>query len=553
MLSFLVTGLTLCFAYLFFTPFFTLNDDHFKLMFAKGIGTNLTPSPCIGYSNVILGYLLNFLYKTASSIPWYPLTLVTAFFLGMWALLYAILLGPNSRAKLWFFILGCSGIHCYYYFNLQFTMAASIASQGGLFLLASLWRNEERRHLPWRLGWAGLLLLFGSMLRFSATLSIVFASVPFIVFLSWKQPLTSTRKVLLGFMAVLGIVIGAAYAFDQHYYDSDPVWKKSYQLITQGTEFWAYRTPVYNAETKPVFDSIGWSRNDLDLIWSWWFAEPNTFSAEKIAKLNAYFPKFQVEKKRDLLFLLPAAQIVLFFMVVFLFFLPSKPLQLVLTNILWIFMIFLYFYFCMIIAERVFLPIFSYLLYLALFFVVPKKISFPGKEGHVTWFSKVGILLMVVFTFFTGIFLITAHAQNQRTTYYSNMMRDALAGFHPQDNQLFVIWDSAFPFELIRAFDSFSFCDQLHLVELAVFQQSPHTFAMLDHFGVKDLAKDLVDNPNLFLICVPYEMNLFKIHMRERYGMEVDFVPSFTSPFFSAYQVKSVASSSADNHSPIQN
>jgi hypothetical protein len=83
--------------------------------------------------------------------------------------------------------------------------------------------------------------------------------------------------------------------------------------------------------------------------------------------------------------------------------------------------------------------------------------------------------------------------------------------------------------------------DTVHMIVLAVGQRSPDTAAMMEHFKVRDLARDLVDNPKFFLICRPYEEGLYKTRMKERYGMEVEFEKTFKSaldPYFVVNQVR---------------
>jgi hypothetical protein len=102
-----------------------------------------------------------------------------------------------------------------------------------------------------------------------------------------------------------------------------------------------------------------------------------------------------------------------------------------------------------------------------------------------------------------------------------------------------VIWDSAFPYELIGAFDNFEFFRKMNLVTLAWFQRTPTTKAMLERFGVKNLFVDLVDNPKLHLICTEWEANAYKVFMIQKFNRQIELVPDYSSTFFTDYLVRS--------------
>jgi hypothetical protein len=63
---------------------------------------------------------------------------------------------------------------------------------------------------------------------------------------------------------------------------------------------------------------------------------------------------------------------------------------------------------------------------------------------------------------------------------------------------------------------------------------------MLGRFGVKNLFEDMVDNPKIYLICTPWEVNAYKTYMIQKHDRMIDLVPAFSSPYFTAYQARSV-------------
>jgi hypothetical protein len=533
--SFLAACLVLAITNLFFTPAFMTNDDHFKIMAAKGVGTHLKPSEFIGYSSVILGFILKALYTALPKIPWYDLFVMGSIFTGIWAMFYAVLLGTLGRFRFLMLFFSTLVVNIFFLYTPQFTFASLLLAQGGVLLLAALWLNEPKDYFLLRMAWAGTLLFASSITRFSAFGLLSLCALPLVIFLVWKQPLTPLRKTLLGFASACLLLAAGGYVFDRHYTAQKPGWKEFNAFDAQRVDLQDYRKPNYNNETKPVFDSVGWSENDLDLFYYWYYPDPNVYSTEKLAKLNRAFSKFQPERERDPLFEMPSVMMTLLFFGMLVFLLPKNARTVIASAALVTLLVFLYFYFFMRVPKRVFLPVFSFLLCETVFFVVPNWKAYFQKPDFLPWLGKLEAYFFAVFLLGAGLFVKTQVDFKQFWHENSRKLYSSLEMFHPQDDQLYVVWGACFPFECLRVFDNFEFARNFHMIVLAVGQRSPDTAAMMEHFKVRDLARDLVDNPKFFLICRPYEEGLYKTLVKERYGMEVEFETTFKSaldPFF---------------------
>lgn len=109
----------------------------------------------------------------------------------------------------------------------------------------------------------------------------------------------------------------------------------------------------------------------------------------------------------------------------------------------------------------------------------------------------------------------------------------------PQDDQVFVTWGYAFPYVKIGAFDNDEFLRNFHAIALDWFQRTPVTSAMMSRYGLKNIFKDLVDNPKAFLICTPYQWNLYRIYMKEKFNENVRAKFHFHSDQFTVLSINS--------------
>ena len=60
---------------------------------------------------------------------------------------------------------------------------------------------------------------------------------------------------------------------------------------------------------------------------------------------------------------------------------------------------------------------------------------------------------------------------------------------------------------------------------------------MMAHYGLKDLLKDMVNNPKVFLIAHKDELNLYRTYMMEKYKKDITFKVYFNSGQFTVLSV----------------
>jgi len=529
-----------------FKPYFQLNDDTFKAFFAEGVGTNLTPSEYIGYSNCLLGFALKFLYTNLPGIAWYGLLMLSVQTMSLFAFLYSLLLSPNSRFKILLFMITWISFYFLFFSKIQYTATASLAAQAGIFLGISLW--HKRKISPYTYGWwfLGILLFFSSLVRLEGFLITIFTALPLLVFFllnennSSRRELVKTKKVFF-FVLTSTIVFGAA--FNYFWYERDPGWREFNRFDKERVEFQDYRITEYNDRTKPYFDSVGWSQNDYRMFLNWYYLDTDIFSPEKVNELKAHFPRIGSRNKtlsfESLTDLLRSygGQTFLMFFFTFLLFLPTNAFRLLLAELAWLLALLTYLIYYYRAPDHVFVPLFALLLNTAIFFsVVDFRDLLPKKRK---WLLILGVLFLCLITSSSFAVFWQFHQQNLKQTERENGLNAALRLLNPKDDQLYVNWASSIQFEDINALDNMDFFRHFHLFELAVYQRGPDAKKMLDHFGIKDLFLDMVDNPNIFLVCSPEEGTLYQNYMREKHHLAIYPELYFNNPYFRVYRIHS--------------
>lgn len=539
--SFFAALAFLLLTFLFFSPHFQYNDDVQVLLLLKGVGLDQAPSALNARENILLCTLVKDLYLHFPRVQWYSCLLVFAQFLSLWATLAALQWGAYRGFRSLLFFFGFAGIGVYFFTNLQWTMTASLAALGAFFLGAALWKEKDRKPPAIAYLLVFFLVVLSVQIRHPSFFLIAVLSLPVAGALGRKKEITPARRSILLFLVLTFLAAFSAIGFNYIFYQRTPGWAPFIEFFDQHFELHETRDPVYDQDSKSLFDSIGWTANDLALFQDWYFMDEDIYSAGHLRALSQYFPKFNFDKPtnyflaKKISFL--TTQIVVYFFLAFLWLAPRGSLRLLGASALWTYLVLLFLMGYEKLPERVFLPALFFLTVLAVFYAVPKWENRPQCPKRFPSVVPAAVVLLVFLSLFTAYFFHQEYSRNRRWVECEGLMKTYMESFHPRSNQLYALWGSNFPYEFFGAFDDFEAYRSFNIIPLTWFQRSPTTRAMLDRFGVKDLFEDMVDNPNLFLVCTAEETNTYNIHMMEKYNIKTRLEAAFSCPFFTAYQV----------------
>jgi hypothetical protein len=554
--SLLLTFLLLSISLVLFRPYFIYNDDYIILLLLKGVGITTAPSEMVQHINVLLGLFFKFLYTHFPKFQWYSAFHVISLFLSFWAILAAMQMRPRALFKTLLFLLSTVAFFFYFFSMIQWTYTAALAAIGAFLLLVCLWEEDNARHRKKIFALASILMLFSACLRIDVFYLIILTSVPSVIFLAWKRKLTTVRLSLVRFLAVMAVLVLIATGFHYYVYHRDSAWadylrlEHSYQKLTE------FRNPVYDEKTKPLFDSIKWTYDDFYLLSNFCFIDKAVYSQEKIQKLIDTFPRFVFNKHSDTsftaIFSNQTVQIATAFFLSFLFFLSLKSLRLAAANAGWIFLILLFLMLYLKSPERVCLPLILFAMFMNLFNAVPGGQKPANRRSQEAWGFKAGLLLLVPLFVFSIVFIRDLQRVQAQYRMNTKILKESLKDLNPQDGQLYVNQLSSFNLESIPAFDDFEMFRHFNLVQLSWNQRSPTTEAMLKRFQVENLFKDMVDNPNLFLIVYSEEivpnvkgfLMACRNYLKEKHGLEVVYEPVKKYPAFWVLRIRSVGKKS---------
>jgi len=262
--------------FLFFTPCFDTVDDAIMLLTASGVTTG-TPSEYVIYSNVIVGLALKFLYLHASNIRWYPIYLYLAHFIAMTVILCSII----RRKPDWPAVFHYLGLFIIFemplLMRLQFTSAASALALGGFCLFITTLDSRGGKAAAY-LVIASALVAGGGLIRIDSVYLLAFLAAPVLLTLM----IGKSRRQAVVFVLLSAVLLTALACFDDAYYMKDPQWAKYHQYQIIRDKLHGYPKLDYNERNRPVFDHVGWSKNDERIFAHGFNFDQTVYSIEKI-------------------------------------------------------------------------------------------------------------------------------------------------------------------------------------------------------------------------------------------------------------------------------
>lgn len=298
-LGFAVCLVTLCFAAVIWLmpPAFQTNDDAVMCMIASGQGIALSPDEHLVFTNALIGKILKTLYTEVPAIHWYGWYLVASQWVATVALLYCLLRPRYTRLSMLGFGAYFLTAGIYFLVNLQFTATGTLAGITGGLLLVQLLRYPWQSRLEQAILALGgaLLLVWGGLIRSDIfPLTFIILS-PVLLTVYWASSAGRGAAVRVGLS--LALALGAMF-FAGRYHEvcySDPAWVEFYQYNPLRIKFNDEQWIEYLPENKHVFDQVGWSKVDFEMISGWYYDDPQ-YDREK---LNTILTNYSWAYERD--------------------------------------------------------------------------------------------------------------------------------------------------------------------------------------------------------------------------------------------------------------
>ncbi|GBE05165.1 hypothetical protein BMS3Abin10_00787 [bacterium BMS3Abin10] len=521
---------------LIFTCFWGLNDDAVMAMHIYGKGYSIEPTEYILYSNIIIGSILKKIYQAIPDYPWYGIYTMLILFISFIVLLYSLLTYKYSKTRILYFLLYFVLFGLWLIRMPQFTTNAVMAGMSGVFLFFTYLSEGKTAIISkFIVAFSILLLSLSFLIRPESFYLIVILSFSFITV---EMLMHEYRKRALGKLLVLVIpliiIIILSATYHRSAYLKDDNWAHMIKKIELGRELVDNNKAMeYSSRTKHIFDSVGWSLNDVIMLTNWFFIDDEVFGLVKREKVlreinNISLPRPMIYLEhmvRDKYFY--GAVVLLIYFISQINMRQKIFFQIALSLLVSVFII-LYMGYSVRLPDRVYMPILSYLAFLALFFV-DKDIR---PEEIKLWKGKLNILFVVIFMVF---FIFIHYSFNAVRKKQNVVLKHSIARLDPEKDRIYLVWAKSLPLELLSVFDNLDDFADLKMLDITADFNDPRVMKVSKALNIKNFG-ELTGKDNLFHIGNLTYMALYARYLKEHYNLDVAFKIIEVNPLFMIYK-----------------
>jgi hypothetical protein len=520
----------------FLTPGFDTNDDVGMASIASGVLTG-KPSQDLVVSSVLIGYVLKLLYQWTDRVNWYTFYLLAVHFATMTGLLYAFLRARFSRTSVVLFVLLFSQFEVSLLLWLQYTSVAVIAGIVGLLLVIVSNRPGAEKS-RFATGYGALLIVLSGIIRANSMYYAVVLLVPFLVF---ELAIHRRWRTFAQIGAILAVAL-VPIAYNDWHYRSDASWRTFRQTHALVGSLLDSPMVEYNEKTRFFFDRIGWSRNDWEMLQSWFYTDPEVYSPAHLATIVDQFQGSNWGRIGSSAYRAESLETVsvvrtLMYANVLLAMLLARGVRLRvsligLTQCLLVEILLVDWSLYMKLVGRVMVPAF-FATTVILFFIERRA---AGERRFLitlptgTSVRRLSAAVAIVFClFYAGLcYRVTAdhlmasesNRRNQRA--FQTFVRTVDSRYVARNPAaLFVNWGGVWPAQFISPFDDFRSMRRLPMISLGWWLRSPPSDDQLRRLGISNLYRELYENPNIYLFASPTQLKFLSQFVQEHYQQRI--------------------------------
>lgn len=266
---------------------FETNDDNAMARIIYGMDTTYY-DPHLVYINVILGYFMKGLLLLFPSVPWYAVLQCVVVSIAFFILIYLIFNRFNISKGLFPVLMLVIFFGAEYCQSLQFSKTAGIATVAGVLLLFdSVKEGQEKTYWKWILG--GLMTIVGSLYRFNA-FGVVLIPLIGIGIMMLIKPLRDRDFKRMLYICLPFIIVFSVCLIFRFYntweYQRSEMWVFFKEFNSLRAQLLDYGFPEYSSN-ETLYKSLGISLEDLQMFTQWDFADPEVFTIDAMKKLIA--------------------------------------------------------------------------------------------------------------------------------------------------------------------------------------------------------------------------------------------------------------------------
>jgi hypothetical protein len=178
------------------------------------------------------------------------------------------------------------------------------------------------------------------------------------------------------------------------------------------------------------------------------------------------------------------------------------------------------------VPERVYLPVLFFPLFLACVLSAKGEPRGPAGGGRRV-LAALFIIGCLAMAWFAGM----------KWSGLNRFFHQEVAYLRQNPERLNLVWGSAFPYELGRCWADERLLDGLKIFQMSYLQRTSLANEILVREGLRNPLRDMVDQDDSVLICLPSQGALAPVYLKERFDMEARGARVYKGPLFYVYRL----------------
>jgi hypothetical protein len=265
LVNFILFGLFLTWA----TPVYETNDDLMMQMIASGFYTGHSDAHLV-FTNILIGWALQFLYGTWAGCNWYFVYLMVAHFAALTAIAFMVVSRRGGWLFTWLYVGFFLIVEFRILLHLQFTTTAFLTGVAGLLLLVDGLKPGHPVHWP-KVATGIVFAALMCLIREQVLLLLVVIASPFLL---ERLGLSGWRRLAGIGLAFAGIFL-ALHGINRWAYQRDAAWAEFSEYNQIRGEIHVTPLAKFIPEAAPA---VGWSKNDGWMFSKFYFPDPEVYA-----------------------------------------------------------------------------------------------------------------------------------------------------------------------------------------------------------------------------------------------------------------------------------
>jgi hypothetical protein len=532
-----------------FSVQYQTNDDVGMNLYAAGKGLAQPPSEFLLFQHFLIGLALKVLYTYLPAFPWYgTLTYLYLLVSGLTVGHAISRLNPRlSAVGLWLvtFVL----FYLRVIVSPQFTICAGYLAIAGTLLLfaAALKSYATTKGNLSALTIGSALLILAGLIRIYSLALVLLMMLPLYGYALVSHFAGTFRRLAPTLCCVL--LISALLQWGQQvYYQHSSGWEQFYRYNDVRADFIDRHKIVWNESTKPFFQQVGWSQNDLAMLLSWFYLDQRVYSLQNLLFISQHTSLSLRQKVtwRELFFdlggLSYAGIATLALSLLLLIKGAGITRRFSILALLWCSSLFVGIY----MVERHLPYRVGLVMLFGLYTIQLALWCHASEEGLLRRSVNGRVSSRITFALVAITYAVCCGRQIQAVSELSATQRylqksfgDDMARLQPRVNQLFVIWGGDFPYvEYQLPTQAAPVTTNMQILGLGVGSHEPFVQNRLKSSGIDNLYQAFYTRDDVFLICSEPKKKLLIQYIWEHYHTSVEIRTVFQGTGFTVRQVR---------------